>query len=284
VDKVVFMGARHLKEQDLRELTGVVAGRPLNPPANKLACKRITAKLNEMGYPFATCTLVKGGEPGDKDVVFEITEGRKVKVRDIQFIGNSWVSSSRLSTQVRSSFVWFHLPGGTYNPQMVDSDIKELIKYYRWAGFWDAQVSSLEMKWEPDGSEVTLIFHINEGPRSRAQDTAAKDRTPAIPSAPVPSLPVGKETQEPARVGQIVIKGNTTVSSASILAHVALYPGQVLSFPDLQEAEKRLAGLGLFVVDREAGVGPTVTVIDTESESCFKDILITVKEKPAAKP
>ncbi len=149
-----------------------------------------------------------------------------------------------------------------------------MIKYFRSAGFDDVKVT-LETQRSSDGCEVTMIFHIQEGQRYRVED---HKRTKPATARP------GKKTEEqpPARVGQIFIHGNKEISQDSILAHVPLFPGQVLNDSDLQQAENNLANLGVFVVDPAKGVQPTIEVVNPESDSAFKDILITVKEKPQA--
>src|SRR5262249_46154069 len=48
-------------------------------------------------------------------------------------------------------------------------------------------------------------------------------------------------------------------------------------------AEKNLARLHLFVVDRRKGIRPTVTVLDSDGDSPFKDILVTVQEAKSNK-
>jgi outer membrane protein assembly factor BamA len=189
VQKVTFQGAKHIKEEELCSITGVRPGMPLNPNLNRQGCQRILEKYEEMGRPSSRCTLVKGGKVDDTEVVYEITEGPKLKVRDTQFVGNSRIKGERLAEMMHSS--------------------------------------------------------------------------PAI------------------RLGQILITGNKHTSSASILAHLPLYPGRLLSDADLREAEKTLAELGLFVVDPLTGVHPTVTILDPDSPGAEKDILITVREKPA---
>jgi polysaccharide biosynthesis/export protein len=85
------------------------------------------------------------------------------------------------------------------------------------------------------------------------------------------------------RVGQIQIVGNTMTANSVILEQLGLLlPGAVLSYPDLQKAEQKLARLGVFVVDADKGVRPTVTVVDAEGDSPFKDILVQVQEKEEA--
>ena len=46
----------------------------------------------------------------------------------------------------------------------------------------------------------------------------------------------------PARVGQIFIVGNDRTKMNVILRQVGLYPGQILSYPEIRLAEKNLCG------------------------------------------
>ncbi len=168
VQKVTFLGAKHIKPEELQNITGVQPGMPLNPILNRHGCQRIIDKYAEMGRPFSDCQLIKGGDRSDTEVVYQITEGKKVKVHDIRFTGNSFVSRTQLMTQLRSSANWFHQPGCTYHKQLVESEIGELYKYYRSFGYQDV-VISLETQRSADSREVTLIFHIQEGGRYKLQ-------------------------------------------------------------------------------------------------------------------
>jgi polysaccharide biosynthesis/export protein len=111
--------------------------------------------------------------------------------------------------------------------------------------------------------------------------TVAADRIePGDVTAAKPVLRVRVETKvTPARVGQIHIVGNTKTEDAVILQQLGLLPGAALGYRDLQAAEKKLAQLGRFVVDPDKGVRPTVTVVDADGDSRFKDILVQVQEK-----
>src|SRR5205085_772116 len=97
--------------------------------------------------------------------VFRITEGPKVKVRDISFTGNNFAYSPVLKTHIHSSSKFLFI-GGTFNQAMVEADAAELLKYYRRFGFFDARVAR-ELRYTADGKEVTVTFHIEEGVRYR---------------------------------------------------------------------------------------------------------------------
>ena len=83
---------------------------------------------------------------------------------------------------------------------------------------------------------------------------------------------------EPDRVGQILIVGNVQTPAGDILVHIGFWPGQILQYPQLEAARKRLAQLSLFDPDNP----PSVDVLPNELDNRFKDILIRVNERPGA--
>jgi RNA polymerase sigma factor (sigma-70 family) len=80
-----------------------------------------------------------------------------------------------------------------------------------------------------------------------------------------------------ARIGQITITGHNKVDDSVIRACLDFYPGQELNYADLRAAERKLADSGLFNMDPERGILPTITVRESDNE--FKDILVVVQEK-----
>lgn len=86
------------------------------------------------------------------------------------------------------------------------------------------------------------------------------------------------EERPPATVGQIIIVGNEVTRQNVILRQVGLYPGQILTYPDLRMAENNLARLNIFENDREKGIRPTVSVLDNDPDCLVKDIVINVQE------
>lgn len=169
VQEIVYQGAKHIKPDDLDKLTGLKKGDPLIPWRNQEAVKRITEKYYEEGRPYATVKLLEGNKSGDTRVVFDITEGPKVKVKDIDFTGNTFVNKAVLRTHVKTSAAFLGLLGGKYNALMTDMDVTGLEDYYKSFGFHDVRVAR-ELRMVDDGRGVDLIFHIHEGPRYRVAD------------------------------------------------------------------------------------------------------------------
>ncbi len=329
VEEVEFRGAKHLKDEKLIELTGIRKGMPLNPVANKLACQTIVRKFQEDGRPYAACDLLSGDKAGDTKVIFNITEGPIVRIRGIQFVGNSFVSGPVLATHINASrkLLGFIDIGGQVNIPMIDNDVRQLEEYYKSFGYLDVRVGR-ELRYEPDGRNATLIFHIQEGQRYRFKDSPKVVGAKFVPQEQLEALSkikagefyngnqvekdvskikdyIGEtgrqakvqadqiyhrdgpgmvtvnyqvEERPPARVGQVFIVGNERTRQNVILRQVPLFPGQVLTYPDLRLAERNLARLNIFEVSQDGGVRPTVSVLDPDSDSEFKDIMVQVQE------
>jgi outer membrane protein assembly factor BamA len=326
IQKIEYHGLKHFKAEELNTLTGLRVGGILNPRTNVHACQLIAAKYNQAGRPFATVDLAKGGNDGDTTVEFNITEGPTVKIHDIDFAGNQFVSGAVLKTHINTSGAFLGLFKGDYNPSLVDADVEKLREYYRSFGFHDVKISR-EMRYSSDFRHVDLIFHIDEGLRyqltDRPQIVGVKsckadelDRlTISKPNEPfngqgvqkdadaikdylgytghqafvTPNIIWGEdqgtchvvyqvEEKPAARVGEIKVLGNEKTRQNRILAQIPLYPGQILTYPDLRRAEANLAKLNIFENDPEKGIRPTVSVIDDMADSDIKDILVQVQE------
>jgi outer membrane protein insertion porin family len=94
-------------------------------------------------------------------------------------------------------------------------------------------------------------------------------------------IPAGAE-KEPDRIGDVRIIGNTITKEAVIRRQLNLFPGQILSYPQLMEAQLAITRLGIFENDPKTGVKPTVEVENPEPDEPWKIILVRVKEKPTA--
>jgi outer membrane protein assembly factor BamA len=65
-------------------------------------------------------------------------------------------------------------------------------------------------------------------------------------------------TERIIRVGQIYIDGADDMGTSAILNELKFQTGDRIPFGRLREAERRLDRLGLFVVDKAAGVWPDI--------------------------
>ena len=73
-------------------------------------------------------------------VDFYISEGPLKRISDVEFVGNTIVSSERLKTKIQSKpgFLWY-LFRGKVDEDKIEEDRQKLIAYYRGLGFFRAR-------------------------------------------------------------------------------------------------------------------------------------------------
>lgn len=179
VRKIEYRGAEKKNVKHLAALTGLKADfSPYDPHTNIEAARRIEDWYREKGYFFAKVTLVSGDKPEDREVIFDIVEGHKVRVFDVKFHGNEqWFNSTgylktKLQTERMFPIVpgWLALPfGAFYKPETIPNDVASLRKYYEGLGFFDVAIEH-EVHFNEDKSRVTIDYYITEGTRYRVKD------------------------------------------------------------------------------------------------------------------
>jgi outer membrane protein insertion porin family len=157
--------------------------------------RRVSGAVREVyaaeGYQFAEVKPeVKEIEGGPKlvNVTFHITEGPKVRIREVDFLGNNEVSDRRLRRRMKENkgggFFSFILKGGTYKEEKFEEDAQNLIDYYRDRGYVRAQVGQPELKTLEDAKDgktrwVQLRVPITEGTRYKVGEFKFEGNTVA---------------------------------------------------------------------------------------------------------
>jgi outer membrane protein insertion porin family len=138
--------------------------------------------LAEKGYEFAEVRpeiKPMAGGPKTVQLSFVVTEGPKVKIRDIEFVGNADVSDRALRRQMKSNkktgFFSFISGSGTYQEAKFEEDAERVVSYYRDRGYVAVQVGQPELKYLEDSSDkktrwMQLRVPVTEGERYRIGD------------------------------------------------------------------------------------------------------------------
>ncbi len=102
------------------------------------------------------------------DIVFEINEGPKSKVRQINIIGNDNFSDGDLRDQMftkQASITRILSSGTTYDPDRMAFDQQKLRQYYLTKGYADFRIVSAVAELTPDKKDFILTYVVEEGPR-----------------------------------------------------------------------------------------------------------------------
>ena len=101
------------------------------------------------------------------DVIFNISEGEKSKVRKIEFIGNENYASSNLRGEIatKQAAFWRFGASASYDPDKLEFDKELLRRFYLENGYADFKVVSAVAELSPDREDFFITFTIDEGQR-----------------------------------------------------------------------------------------------------------------------
>jgi outer membrane protein insertion porin family len=107
------------------------------------------------------------------DIVFEISEGPKSKVRQINIIGNEVFKDGRLRSEMatkQSRFYRFFSSGDSYDPDKLAYDQSKLRQFYLTQGYADFRVTSAVAELTPDKRDFIVTYVVEEGERYKFGD------------------------------------------------------------------------------------------------------------------
>ena len=182
---VGFTGNKHFTSRKLRETTKLLSSRVINDRDLSAARAEIIRLYQEDGYPDVKVSWRHTGtaRAGYHDVIFDIVEGREVRMQNISFVGNKQFDSQQLrqmmKTQERGIFHWITNSGRVIREQLED-DLQEIIRHYRNYGYLRARVTKVEYGdyGKPNGPQkLNMRIFIDEGPRYRVRHVSFKGNT-----------------------------------------------------------------------------------------------------------
>jgi outer membrane protein assembly complex protein YaeT len=237
------ISAGRLKEQltiSSAKLAGFIGG-DYRPPQIEYDTQKLTEYYHALGFLDARVSReIKHSDDHRRvHVTFFVWEGPRYKVGRVQISGNTTFPEKKLLEYTDlRENAW-------YDRHTISADLRRIRDVY---GYTGRAVGVREEHPEPERGKgiVHVHYQVMETPQTRA--------------------------------GDVIIQGNTVTQDRVIRREIPIYPGQILSYPDLLVAEANLERLGIFKSDPATGVRPTVEVLDPAGDAPIKDVLVTVQE------
>ena len=245
--RVRFRGNRRFDDETLRRLVEFETNRSVDPIMLAWAQSAIEELYRSRNHALAEVRLIRDEEAGT--ITFDIIEGPRVRVRNIDFVGaDSFpelpLLASPLRKQIATTIYWpFGLFGrdGEYDPRRVEEDVASIQRYYRERGFFDARVGR-RVVFSPDLTEVQIEFLIEEGPRYV--------------------------------INEIRFEGNERLTDGQLLDSIRLRPGMLYDRRDVQRAERSIieaySPFGLIYAEQIPGVVPDPDYLRIQEAQVFK--------------
>lgn len=158
---VHIIGNEQLKDKKIKEAISLKPGELCTDYRLWENKKNILQTYKEAGHYLAEVEIVTDLNPDTNTiaVTYEIIEGQRIKVQEINFIGNDNLSSKSLSKQLKTR------TGKHFDENFFEEDLLTLLRYYQDAGFNQARIAKHEKRFSDDKTELMIDITVDEGPQ-----------------------------------------------------------------------------------------------------------------------
>ena len=169
ISRIAFEGNKRVKdEQLLQEIQSKPRG-ALSLPLVQNDVQRIVDIYRRNGrYDVSVNPKIIERPNNRVDLVFEVREGNKTTIKEIDFVGNAAYSNWRLKDVIKtgqSNLLSFLKNNDLYDPDRVEADRDLLRRWYLKNGYADVRIVSAVAEYDPARNGFVLTFTIEEGPR-----------------------------------------------------------------------------------------------------------------------
>jgi outer membrane protein insertion porin family len=169
ISRVAFEGNKRVKDEQLAQEVQSKPRGALSRPTVQSDVQRIVEIYRRNGRYDVRVTPKIIDRPNNRvDLVFEINEGGKTTVKEIDFVGNRAYSNWRLRDVIKtgqSNILSFLKNNDLYDPDRIESDRELLRRWYLKNGYADVRIVSAVAEFDPRRNGFILTFTIEEGDR-----------------------------------------------------------------------------------------------------------------------
>jgi outer membrane protein insertion porin family len=174
INRVIFEGNKALKTDKIQKEVKLAPRQIFTRIAVRQDVARIIELYRRQGR-FAAVVNPKmvNLDQNRVDVVFEITEGPKSKVRQINIIGNEVFDDDKLRGEmVTKQSRWFRLLSSntSYDQDRLNYDQQKLRQFYLTQGYADFRITSAVAELTPDKRDFIITYVVEEGKRYKFGD------------------------------------------------------------------------------------------------------------------
>ena len=174
INRVIFEGNKALKTDKIEKEVKLKPRQIFTRSAVRADVARIIELYRRQGR-FAAAVEPKSVslDQNRVDIVFEVTEGSKSKVRQINIIGNEVFSDDKLrgtmATKQARAFRFFS-SATSYDQDRLNYDQQKLRQFYLTQGYADFRVISAVAELTPDKRDFIITYVVEEGKRYKFGD------------------------------------------------------------------------------------------------------------------
>jgi outer membrane protein insertion porin family len=165
-----------ISTDQLAELVDIRPGQGIDNYRIALARRSIEQFYQSKNFPFAQVSVDDEALARDGQLVFVISEGTNVIIRNIDFVGAVSFSEDELKKKITArTYIWLLRPG-TLVEEQLDDDISAIRQFYQSRGYFDVRVGR-RVLFSADQREAQVEFLIDEGVRYRVERVSFRGNT-----------------------------------------------------------------------------------------------------------
>lgn len=184
VNRVVVEGNKKIESAAFQDQFQSRARAPYNQAAVDADVGRILEIYRQSGRGLAQVTPRVVDLPnGTVDVVYTVVEGDKTGVKEIRFVGNNQVSSSRLRGVMQTTetnLLSFLKSTDVYDPARIANDLELIRRYYLKNGYADFRIVSSDVSFDANGGGYIVTIAVEEGEQYRVGSVSVDPRLPGV--------------------------------------------------------------------------------------------------------
>ncbi len=169
INRIVLEGNKRIKEDKIRPEIKMQPRQIFTRSKARADVARIIQLYQRQGRYAATVEpKMVQLDQNRVDIVFEISEGAKSRVRRINIIGNEKFSDGRLRGEMatkQAGITKIFSSGTSYDPDRLSYDQQKLRQFYLTQGYADFRVVSAIAELTPDKRDFIITYVVEEGPR-----------------------------------------------------------------------------------------------------------------------
>lgn len=177
-----FVGNKIISDQELRKAVSLYAGGPRDDFLLEQSMKKIKDLYRKRGNYLCEVTVDETRLTASGILIIRIVEGPRVKIKEIEFIGNANFDARELNAEVRTRVSIPLFVKGELDEELLIDDVAALDKFYRDRGFVDVRADR-RVTLSADNTEAKVAFIIDEGRQYRLRSLVVEGRNAEGPKA-----------------------------------------------------------------------------------------------------
>jgi outer membrane protein insertion porin family len=199
VRDITIAGAQAIKREEIEGKLALKANSVLNRNQVRDSLDKIKQLYQEKGYYFAEAEAVYTDVgPDEIDLTIRITEGEKILIKRITFVGNraieAWELRGVMETK-EATLISFITGTGVYQRETLRNDLRRIEAFYQTRGFLRVEVSEPDVRVDPKAKGIFITIAIKE--------------------------------QDQYRVGRLQVEGDDLFSAAELKGLMRLQEGEI---------------------------------------------------------